>query len=995
MNAPTRSAKLAGGTESIAWVKQHLGDRVESIPVQGDRPLLLDDPSCAYVILSEHHQLFCVGYRDGEADGRREHLTMCEPGQLILGLQPATRPGSSETTALLLSGVSGSVVWRIPLAALLSLGVGDRELRVLAELIDRWILLLIAALPPSLLPTRRRELSAGDKVEQPGGAPLCGAAGGVVWIAPSATPRVYRGIDIVLIGNVADAWPLTSDAWALCDSGGTGFRVWSTEQLLHASGRAEFALGFSAFVAAVVSGRREQLASRRLLRDLASLRAEAQHTAGALAELAQVGIDRAPLRFASGRRGSDGFELACQRIFAALRLDPWPELTPPRGAGLPEIQVALSNLSGVRTRSVLLAGDWWQADSGPLLGFMIDAPDAAQTVHPVALLPRPRGGYSRYDPRDGSTAVVDEGAAQSLHPRAHQFYRSFPSQALSALDVLRFAAQGCRTDLTRILVLGLATGMVATGLPLLTGQVFDTIIPGAERGLLWQLMAVLLSFFAGSWLFDLARGYAMIRAQTRMDASVEAGTWDRLLSLPAPFFRKYSAGDLASRAEGIGSIREVLAGVGLSTLLSGVFSIWSFVLLFFYDVKLALAATGLVAISATVAAVATYSELHLQRAVSELDGRLSGLSLQLLGGIAKLRGSGSENRAFAVWAQLFARRRDIEMAGGRINVRIAAFEAFYPLVCSMALFWLIAGERNVAMTTGDFLAFSAAFGMFMRAVLGVIGAVLQTVQLVPLYERARPILTSPIETRGTGETRVDLKGGLELSHVSFRYEEGGPLILDDVVLRIEPGEFVAVVGPSGSGKSTLLRIMLGFDAPSEGAVFYDGQALAGMDMRRVRQQIGVVLQHSTVMAGSIYSNIVGSSGRSLDEAWRAAEQAAVAEDIAAMPMGMHTVLAQGGGTLSGGQRQRLLIARALASSPRILFFDEATSALDNRTQAAVSESLDQLRVTRVVIAHRLSTIRHADRIVVLEQGRIRQQGTFDALLSEGGTFAAMARRQMV
>jgi len=243
--------------------------------------------------------------------------------------------------------------------------------------------------------------------------------------------------------------------------------------------------------------------------------------------------------------------------------------------------------------------------------------------------------------------------------------------------------------------------------------------------------------------------------------------------------------------------------------------------------------------------------------------------------------------------------------------------------------------------------------------------------------------------------RITLGGAIEVSHVSFRYAQDSPLVLDDITLRVEPGEFVAIVGPSGSGKSTLLRVLLGFETPAEGGVYYDGQALTGLDVRSVRQQIGVVLQHSQITAGDIYANIAGSSGLSLDDAWRAARAAAFDSDIEAMPMGMHTVLAQGGGTLSGGQRQRLLIARALAAQPKILFFDEATSALDNRTQAQVSESLAGLRVTRVVIAHRLSSIQNADKIVVLERGRVVQVGRFERLLQDGGTFGALARRQMV
>jgi NHLM bacteriocin system ABC transporter ATP-binding protein len=982
---------MSAGADSIAWLKRHLGERVESVLVQGDRPLLLDDPSCAYVTLSEHHQLFCVGFDDGEAEGRREHLAVCEPGQLIFGLEPPSRRNS---TALLLSGVSGSVVWRIPMAALLQLGSSEGGVRTLAMLFERWIALLIAALPPSQVPTRSRPLRTGESLTLLEEAPVA-APEGIVWVAPRLTPRSYRGIEIEALGSAASMWPLAPNAWLL--SGPGELRGYSTEQLLRSSGRAAFALSFSAFVAAVVAARRAQLAQVRLRNDILSLDAESRATRRALSALAQVGsggsLGGLPLMAADG----DAYEVACRRIFRALELEAWPNVTRPRGSSLRDMHLALSTLTGVRTRPVLLGPELLRGDAGPLLAFEPDAPGADPedaSLHPLALLPAPGRGYVVFDPRTGASERVDAASIQRLHPRAHQFYRPFPSQPLTPWALLRFAARGVRADLLRVLVIGLAAGLIGTALPLLTGMVFDDIIPAAERRYLWQLMAALLAVFCGSFLFDLARGLLLVRAQTHMDAGVESGTWDRLLSLPLPFFREYSAGDLAARAEGIGAIRELLAQAGLSALLSSFFSIWNFVLLFLYDVRLALAASTLVGVAALLAGLATYVELRYQRALVAIDGRLGGLLLQLIGGIAKLRCSGSENRAFGVWARLFAERRDLELAAGKVGVRMSVFDAAYPLACAMVLYWIVV-HGSSGLTTGQFLAFSAAFGVFLRAVLAMVQALLQVVRVVPIYERARPILNSALESRGASGVRVTLQGAIELSHVSFRYERSGPLVLDDVSLRVEPGEFVAIVGPSGSGKSTLLRILLGFDAPDEGAVFYDGQALVGMDVRKVRQQIGVVLQHSNVMAGDIYSNIVGSSGRSIDEAWLAARQAAFAADIEQMPMGMHTVLAQGGGTLSGGQRQRLLIARALASQPRLLFFDEATSALDNQTQAAVSESLDRLRVTRLVIAHRLSTIRHADRIVVLERGRVVQQGGFDSLLQQGGTFATLVRRQMM
>jgi ABC-type bacteriocin/lantibiotic exporter with double-glycine peptidase domain len=230
--------------------------------------------------------------------------------------------------------------------------------------------------------------------------------------------------------------------------------------------------------------------------------------------------------------------------------------------------------------------------------------------------------------------------------------------------------------------------------------------------------------------------------------------------------------------------------------------------------------------------------------------------------------------------------------------------------------------------------------------------------------------------------------------VSFRYGADGPPILEDVSLSVEPGEFVALVGPSGSGKSTLLRLLLGFDSPSTGTVYYDGHDLASVDVSAVRGQIGVVLQSSRLMAGDVFTNIVGSAPLTMDEAWAAAEMAGVADDIRAMPMGMHTLVSDGASTLSGGQRQRLLIARALVRRPRLVFFDEATSALDNRSQEIVSRSLERTNATRLVIAHRLSTIRHADRILVIERGHVVQAGSFDALARQPGLFAQLIARQV-
>ena len=970
-----------GAAQDLEWLKEQLGADVQEVLVEGDQPVLLDDPTAVFLTLVENHQLFCVGtVGDGAPRGRREHVATCPPGQLLFGL---ASPGGEESTALLLSGATGSITWRIPTERLFALRdrPGGRE--VLGRLLDGWVRLLVGMLPHASPPSRVRPLSPGEPIEATGEVSVR-ATDGVVWIAPAAVPKSYLGL-APGGGPGGEWWPLVEQAWAICDA--EGLSASSTLDRMAQDATGSFAAGFHAFVVAEVSRRRAALQQDRLRGDAASRRAERRSVSEALADLAAVGGAR---RLERTVAAGDAFEQACLAIAACLRMDP-PRLVKPQGPLLSHMQAALSRMTGVRTRALLLDGVWWVHDAGALLGFLLGEEEA---LHPVALLPTTHG-YELLDPRDGVRRRVDAQLADRLHPQAHQFYPPLPRRPLKPIDVLRFSSRRARRDFAFVIGVGSLVGSISMAIPLLTAQVFDRIIPGAERHLLLDLSLVLIGVFVGQALFDVARSYALVRAQTRMDTNLDAAIWDRLLSLPLPFFRRYSSGDLAARAAGIAGIRDVLAGASLTVMLTAVFSLWNLGYLFFVDSSLALAACGLVGIAAVVAAVAAWAGLRRQRTVTELDGRIGGLLLQVLSGIAKLRVTGAENRAFAVWARLFARRRDEDLAVEWVNARVAVFQSAFPLLCNLALFWLVASRMDLRLSTGQFLAFSTAFTVLLSAFLSLVATGLHALVAIPLYERAKPLLTEPPEPSGTREHRVELGGEIEVSHVSFRYDPSGPLILDDVGFGVGKNEFVALVGPSGSGKSTLLRILLGFEPPTGGGVFYDRQPLKSLDVREVRQQIGVVTQNSRVLAGDIFKNIVGDTGLSVEDAWRAARQAAIDKDIEAMPMGMHTVISQGGGTFSGGQRQRLLIARALASQPRILFFDEATSALDNVTQAAVSESLDRLQVTRVVIAHRLSTIRHADRIVVLERGRVVQVGRFEELMAVEGPFRALARRQTV
>jgi ATP-binding cassette subfamily C protein len=390
-----------------------------------------------------------------------------------------------------------------------------------------------------------------------------------------------------------------------------------------------------------------------------------------------------------------------------------------------------------------------------------------------------------------------------------------------------------------------------------------------------------------------------------------------------------------------------------------------------------------------------YFQVRYGRILGDIEGRISGLVLQLVTGIAKFRVAGAEARAFAVWAENFAQEKALAFSAGQVSNSLTVFSAIFPLLSSITIFaGLIYFQQGGGLSTGSFLAFNAAFGQFLAAALGLTTTVLSILAIVPIYERAKPILQAQPEV---DEAKADpglLSGDIEVSHLSFRYQPDTPLILDDVSLRIKPGEFVAFVGPSGTGKSTLFRLLLGFEKPEAGSIYFDGKDLAGLDVQAIRKQMGTVLQNGQLMPGDIFSNIVGSAPLTLDDAWEAASVAGLAEDLRQMPMGMHTVIGEGATTFSGGQRQRLMIARAIVNKPRILLFDEATSALDNRTQELVSQSLAGMQATRIVIAHRLSTIINADRIFVLINGKIVQSGTYAELMGQLGPFVELARRQL-
>ncbi|MFV2065572.1 MAG: NHLP bacteriocin export ABC transporter permease/ATPase subunit, partial [Pirellulales bacterium] len=488
---------------------------------------------------------------------------------------------------------------------------------------------------------------------------------------------------------------------------------------------------------------------------------------------------------------------------------------------------------------------------------------------------------------------------------------------------------------------------------------------------------------------------AMLRIESRMDLSVEAAVWDRLLNIPASFFRRYTAGDLAMRAMGISYIRQSLTQSASSSLLTFFASIIYFGLLFYFDSRLALWAVGLFLLIVGATCLSVIFQLPYEREQQHHRGRVWGIVLQLFTGISRLRVAGAEERALAYWARHYSQQTRATIRSQLVANNLGAFIATLPILAPLAIFASISLFPSKTLSVPLFMAFYAAFTVIIMSAITMSRTISSLLDVIPLFERAKPILEATPEFDRGKRNPGQLSGEIEVSHVSFRYHEDGPLILDDVSLQIRPGEYVAFVGPSGAGKSTVLRLLLGFETPIAGSIYYDREDLANVDQLAVRRQIGVVLQDGKLMPGDILSNITGSAPLTLEDAWEAARLSGLDEDIQQMPMGMYTFLSDGESTLSGGQRQRLMIARAIVKKPNLLFFDEATSALDNVTQAKVSQSLDNLKATRVVIAHRLSTVINADRIIVIDKGQLVQQGSYDELVEQKGLFSDLVKRQLL
>ena len=641
---------------------------------------------------------------------------------------------------------------------------------------------------------------------------------------------------------------------------------------------------------------------------------------------------------------------------------------------------------GLMRRNVELTQGWYKSAYGPLLAF------TKEDALPVALLPGMISGYTYLDPKSGKKVKVNARNCALFDTEAICFYRPLPQKQLGIRDLLQYM-KSCisMSDVIMMIAASLAVAVVGILVPRITKLLTGPVRGGGQTSVLIGAAISLVCVSLSSQLISSSKELIQLRLDTKTSLGVQSSMMMRLLSLPASFFRKYSAGELKSRSMSVNQLCSVLLGMLLGTGLTSLTSLLYVTQIFSFAPTLVVPSLLIILVTVIVSIITTFVQVRINKERMEYTARESGMSYALITGVQKVKLAGAEKRIFARWQDLFAE-------GARLTYNPPVFLKLngvittgIGLASTILLYYLAVVSR---MDQSSYYAFMSAYGMVMGAFTALSGIAISAAQIKPIMDMAEIFLKAEPESAAGKEIVTHISGNIEMEHVSFRYSEDLPYVLDDLSLKIRAGEYVAIVGRTGCGKSTIMRLLLGFEKPEKGAVYYDGKDIGNLDLPSLRRRIGTVTQDAGLFQGDIYSNIVISApDLTLKDAWEAAEKAGIADDILAMPMGMYTVISEGHGSISGGQRQRIMIARAIAPKPNLLLFDEATSALDNKTQRQVSEALDSMGCTRVIIAHRLSTVRHCDRILVLDGGRIIEEGSYEELIKKEGFFAELVRRQ--
>ncbi|MEH2565248.1 NHLP bacteriocin export ABC transporter permease/ATPase subunit [Bradyrhizobium sp. AZCC 2289] len=944
------------------------------IVLDGRHPKLLDHREHVLQVVTGYADVFAVNLVEGGTDGARHHLFRVESGEVILDLPEAVDSSGTRIQVIAVGG-PGTEALVVPRAEFSSV-----------DSIIAWVTRLARMISGPNPSWEMREVASDGAAEIPPGERRRGPVRSIVWVALEAGAVKLMGLDPAFSAG-GPPLPLTSGMWieagpSACIAIGS-VATPDADVLWRAVD--QFHLG----VVASIRDRQARDVGRETQRLVLRSDLTTAQTFESFERLSAVVVQRSN-RAKIEADPSDPLLAACRIVAEAIRV---PFIVPARAASARQEfadVVEIARTARLRVRQTLLRGKWWQQDVGPLVGWH------GEERNPVALIRGARHRYTMIEPGTGTHRPVDRSLAMELAPEAVTFYPALPSRPVRFRDLLTFSIRHSSGNVGRIALAVVAIGLLSLVTPLITNLLISSVIPRTELDQLAFCALALAVTAVAMASVQAMEGLAMLRLEGLIDWKLQAAVIDRLLRLPASLFREYTVGDFVDRSMGIDAARRIFTGRALRGMMAGLFCWFSIGLMFYYDLRLGLVAFVLTMVRAILIIATSAIRLYHENNHFNLQGKIGGFVLQLISGISKLRVAAATFRALAVWSRQFAIQKQYFMASQRTANALGVFETSFPTIATLIIFAAASFTNSrLLLDIGGFFAFFTAFGQSMASVGAWASGVSESLIAIPHLTRLRPLISAVVEVSEDRKPPGELSGAVELSRLTFRYLPSGPPVLDNVTLRIAQGEYVAIVGPSGSGKSSLFRLLLGFERPESGAVFLDGKALDTLDISAVRRQLGVVLQNGKLATGSLYDNICGGVQLPLEHAWEAARLAGLDADIERMPMGMHTVIAEGVNTLSGGQRQRIMIARAIARRPRILLFDEATSSLDNQSQAIVSASLGNLNVTRIVIAHRLSTVREADRIIVLVDGKVVQTGSYAELSKTPGMFAAFAQRQLL
>ncbi len=958
------------------------------VPCAGNQPVNLDDPDSIWFIDQGSVNLFLLELKDGIEQAAPQFLMSRESGWLLPGVSPYRDDDANGTTLhLIAKGSPVTSLKRLPASVLKQADPAE-----VGRQIDTWLSAMTDTLARFTKPLPRpTKLAKPGRIET-GANCILSVRQSVVWVTKPAQSS-FLLMDIVDQADVVRASgenevliPLTRTSWiTLFDE--TTLTGVTTDTL---AARGELMSALASFHAVALN--LEQLNRRLAVVDVVNLeraRTTSRRTAETKARQRLFNIYDLPVDrelAIENTEMADALQIIGQREKINFN---FPVRSTPSAA--PVTLNDVLNASGVRARRVQFKneGKWWWGNSGSILAFR------AEDDRPVALVPSLFGRYREIDPRSKRNVRLTAERAKALKNEAWMFYRPLPAGDVQTSSILKFAFHGAGADIARLVVTGLVHGLTRFAPALALGFVANEIVAGAGAQSLYALVVALVGFGLLSALFHILQSTTMMRLQTRSTSRIEAAFWDHLMRLPSSILQRYPAGDLAMSGMSFQKMCDSLQGTVADSFLSIIFLLPIFGVIFLYDATLGTITLAFSLLSLLITVVLGLCQISPYSRMINASRRVTGRLFEIIRGITKLRVENAEASAFAIWARNYREQKRAEIELGALEEHSQAFSAALPFLAAGTLLFAVMTGTGQSVAVGDFLVIYALFLIFQSAVarlgesFGTIAATL------PALEQIRPLLNTTPEIESAGEPIEFLGGDVLFDRISFRYDTDGPLILDDVTIHARAGEFIAIAGESGAGKSTIFRLALGMDRPSAGAVYYDGRDLRHLNLKQVRQNIGSVPQSVRLHPQDLWDNVVGHhESVESGEISAALSISGIEDEIKHMPMGMMTMVGTSSAVLSGGESQRIMIARSVIRNPRIILFDEATNWLDNESQAQVLENLSKLNTTRIVIAHRLTTLKKADRIYVLQAGKVVQCGSYMELMETDGLFKDLVKRQI-